>query len=1003
MKNKSLLALCKPSANRSSNLLFAFALSAMLSEQASAATGSTIDWSASAGSVTWATNGNWVLGTAPISDLTTNIARFNQTGYAFQPTATSNGSISGLIFGDGSTSTAATIITTSTGANRLNIGSDGIVMNANSGAVTIGAAGTQGVTLGASQIWKNDSSNLLTVTSLANDADVTPFTLTLSGAGSGGTTVSNIIADGGTTGTTALIVKMTGAGVVSLNGANTFTGGLSIQGGIVKLGNAVGAGAGTVTLGVSGDATSGTLDLNGASRTFKTLLTAGTAANQKITNSAGTAAILLFNGAGTNSDFGGVIENGTGGGTTALTLNNGTAVVSLSGANTFTGLIQIFNGTLKATTVADSGGSALGVASGANTVMVVGNAGNTGTFEYTGTSAATTARQVQIGSGNATLTGGAKIINNNTLTANSLKFTNSNFNQAYAAATEVRVLTLGGTNSGANEIQGAIIDNAAAGNIGVTKANSGTWTLSGANTYSGATIVSEGTLTISGSRNVNAGTINVGGTTAVSSVLNLDNTGSYGTGQIVLGSNGATSSTINQSAGTITSVGGSGLIMGNNTLATNSTYALSGGSLTAVNIIMGTNTATTGTHVTNFNLSGTGALAATTLRIGRYDSAAYNSNNTFSQTGGTATVTNLGLGGRSVDAALTNPIVAALNLTGGTFSATNFASLSAGGANTSTILIGGTAQVTLPAYSGAARGTGSTATITFDTTVGGGGFLAPQVASATYMPAGTFNNAYLSTKGANFKVATGNDITIGQVLENKTGDAGKLTKSDAGKLTLSGVNTYTGATVISGGTLALDATGTIDNTSSVSLGTVGTFDVSAKSSYTVNNLIGSGNVTGALTVSTQLAIGNSTGTVNFSDNLTLDSSAYVYEMTGGLTPGAGSADLGNVVGTLTITSGSILDLVELGTYTVGNKFTLFSYGTLSGTFDGLANNANFLDDLSNTWRIKYDDLDPGDNGGTGTNFVTITAIPEPNAAMLVGGLGVLVLLRRRRDENIFRS
>ena len=75
---------------------------------------------------------------------------------------------------------------------------------------------------------------------------------------------------------------------------------------------------------------------------------------------------------------------------------------------------------------------------------------------------------------------------------------------------------------------------------------------------------------------------------------------------------------------------------------------------------------------------------------------------------------------------------------------------------------------------------------------------------------------------------------------------------------------------------------------------------------------------------------------------------------------------------------------------------MFGYATLSGTFDGLANNDDFLDDLANTWRITYDDTSAGANGGTGTNFVTITAVPEPNAAALIGGLGVLALLRRRR-------
>ncbi len=36
------------------------------------------------------------------------------------------------------------------------------------------------------------------------------------------------------------------------------------------------------------------------------------------------------------------------------------------------------------------------------------------------------------------------------------------------------------------------------------------------------------------------------------------------------------------------------------------------------------------------------------------------------------------------------------------------------------------------------------------------------------------------------------------------------------------------------------------------------------------------------------------------------------------------------------------------------------------------------------------------NGGTGTSFVTITAVPEPDMASLLGAIGVVGLLRRRR-------
>jgi hypothetical protein len=53
---------------------------------------------------------------------------------------------------------------------------------------------------------------------------------------------------------------------------------------------------------------------------------------------------------------------------------------------------------------------------------------------------------------------------------------------------------------------------------------------------------------------------------------------------------------------------------------------------------------------------------------------------------------------------------------------------------------------------------------------------------------------------------------------------------------------------------------------------------------------------------------------------------------------------------------------------------------------------------SRTWRINYDDtLGVGDTSfSNGGSYVTLTAIPEPNVAALVGVLGVFALLRRRR-------
>ena len=69
------------------------------------------------------------------------------------------------------------------------------------------------------------------------------------------------------------------------------------------------------------------------------------------------------------------------------------------------------------------------------------------------------------------------------------------------------------------------------------------------------------------------------------------------------------------------------------------------------------------------------------------------------------------------------------------------------------------------------------------------------------------------------------NITIAQPLLN--GGAGGLTKLGPGTLTLSGANTYVGATVVSDGTLALSSSGSIASSSGIAISGGATFDVTA--------------------------------------------------------------------------------------------------------------------------------------------------------------------------------
>ena len=357
--------------------------------------------------------------------------------------------------------------------------------------------------------------------------------------------------------------------------------------------------------------------------------------------------------------------------------------------------------------------------------------------------------------------------------------------------------------------------------------------------------------------------------------------------------------------------------------------------------------------------------------------------------------------------------VAALNVSGGTVNAYGRMVLGSSSTNASVTLSGtggiivGNTGLTMSESAGSvsvfhlnggtlttsaiAKGAvASTATFNLN-----GGTIKASADNATFMTGLTRANvrdggAVFDTNGKNVTVAQ--PLLHSNVVDDLAVDGG-LTKLGTGTLTLTGANTYTGTTTISGGTLALGTGGSISASSELALNG-GAFNVSALTDYTLGTgqkLSGSGSVSGSLIIDGELAIGSSPGTINF-ENLTLSgTSTFTFDTIGG-TMGAGSADLGNVSGTLVL-SNATLDLVQLGTFTESQVFTLFSYTNLTGTFGGL-DDGDYFADAGGLWQIAYDGL-AGTNGGTGSRFVTITAVPEAGPALL-GGLGMLVLLRRRR-------
>ena len=214
-----------------------------------------------------------------------------------------------------------------------------------------------------------------------------------------------------------------------------------------------------------------------------------------------------------------------------------------------------------------------------------------------------------------------------------------------------------------------------------------------------------------------------------------------------------------------------------------------------------------------------------------------------------------------------------------------------------------------------------------------------------------------------------------------------LTKVGSGKLTLAGTCTYSGATLVSSGTLLVN--GSLGNTAvSVTGGTLG----------------GSGAIAGTVAVSASLSPGTSIESLATGALTMASGSSYVFEVAGNSSTGA---DLAAVNGTLSLTDVTLdfdaatLAALASGSWAGGNKITLISYsgtGITSG-FNGYADDTSYFFG-SNEWTFNYDDNVAGNNfmteaTATGTSFVTMTLVPEPGAALL-GSLGLLALLRRRR-------
>jgi autotransporter-associated beta strand protein len=350
-----------------------------------------------------------------------------------------------------------------------------------------------------------------------NNAAVGTSTLTVNFA-TGTQTFSGILRDNGGSGSGILAFTKSGSGTQELSGGNSYTGLTTVSAGTLSISHA--SALGTTAAGTT--VTAGNLALNGgitvAGETLSLagggILSSASGSNAWTGNITGTGSgNALFDAITVGNDLtvSGNIANGGltvvprgsatitlsgnisgSGGLTRSSTGTGTAI--LSGANTFTGAVLISNGSISASSlnrvVGGTASSNLGAptTAGNGTISVgTANSPTSGTLNliYTG-SGETTDRVINLG---ATATGTTAVLDQSGTGV--LKFT-SNITSAAASKT----LRLQGSTAGTGEISGAIGNNSVSNITSLVKEGTGTWTLSGTNTYTGPTTVSAGALQV---------------------------------------------------------------------------------------------------------------------------------------------------------------------------------------------------------------------------------------------------------------------------------------------------------------------------------------------------------------------------------------------------------------------------------------------------------------------------------------------------------------------------
>ncbi len=297
----------------------------------------------------------------------------------------------------------------------------------------------------------------------------------------GGQLVLNGIVSG------AYNITKLGTGALRLKGANTFTGGVTLTAGTIRVDDADALGT-----------TAGTFSIGAGTSLDNKLGSALTMSNYPITMNSftftgsddlnlGSGAVALGSNTTITSSANDLTMAGIVSGAYTVT-SAGSGNIFLTGtANTYTGTTTVGAGNLYFNSIANvsGGASSLGApASAGNGTIAIGATTSAGTLIFNGSSDQTTDRVIDLAgtTGGATIDAGA---------SNNLTFTSAFTATGVGAKT---LSLLGSTTS--NVISGAIVNNDGSNLTAIDKQGSGSWILAGANTYTGTTTITAGTLEV---------------------------------------------------------------------------------------------------------------------------------------------------------------------------------------------------------------------------------------------------------------------------------------------------------------------------------------------------------------------------------------------------------------------------------------------------------------------------------------------------------------------------